>query len=257
MSSEAKLKVDSFRSQFFAGSSLLVCLCFTLYALPLFLLSPKLGALSLVLYRTAFAAAALAHGYRAAYTLKPRVEAALGGARSLPALQAAAPALYRDLFASNAFLYAVCCLTFLLSRPTGMALLPVALLCLLQLAAAASKTPLGQTPRAKALYDQLQARLPVLLSINATAQVAVGLTLLMGLLTRAREVPKTLVYWNVVLRGLYHCGDATVFKMKLPGTSSLYHGLAWKALDAQARPLLNRVPPVQRLVNNLARWFTG
>ena len=104
-------------------------------------------------------------------------------------------------------------------------------------------------------YDLLQANLPAALGVCASAQVMVGITLLLSLLTRQREVAKTFIYWNVVLRGFYHCADTVVFRMRLPGSSSLFHKQAWQALDAKAAPLLSRVPPLARAKDAAALWF--
>jgi len=68
---------------------------------------------------------------------------------------------------------------------------------------------------------------------------------------------KTFVYWNIILRAFYHCGDATIFRMKLPGSSSLFHKQAWQALDAKVAPLTSRVPALHRAKEAAAAWFRG
>lgn len=62
---------------------------------------------------------------------------------------------------------------------------------------------------------------------------------------------------NVVLRGFYNCQDATIFRMKLPGSSSVFHKQAWQALDAKAQPLTSRVPALQQAKGAAAAWFRG
>lgn len=83
--------------------------------------------------------------------------------------------------------------------------------------------------------------------------------LLCGVLTPivSPRQAKTFVYWNIILRGFYHCGDATIFRMKLPGSSSLFHKQAWQALDAKVAPLTSRVPALHRAKEAAAAWFRG
>jgi hypothetical protein len=66
-----------------------------------------------------------------------------------------------------------------------------------------------------------------------------------------------MVYWNMLLRGMYHCSDATVFRMKLPGTTAAYHKQAWQTMDAKVAPLVRMVPPVARAKDAAAAWFRG
>jgi hypothetical protein len=89
------------RGRFFFLSTSLVVACFLLHCLPLAMVSRTLGAVGLAAYRTGFLAAAAAHGYRVAYTLRPKLAAAGG---SVAALQAAAPVVAKELLASNSFL---------------------------------------------------------------------------------------------------------------------------------------------------------
>jgi hypothetical protein len=89
------------RGRFFFLSTSLVVACFLLHCLPLAMVSRSLGAVGLAAYRTGFLAAAAAHGYRVAYTLRPKLAAAGG---SVAALQAAAPVVAKELLASNSFL---------------------------------------------------------------------------------------------------------------------------------------------------------
>jgi hypothetical protein len=94
-------RTNAARAAFFYAASLLIVASFALWCLPLGIVSSKLAAVCSIAYRTGFCAAAVAHGYRVVYTFRPKL-AALG--TSVTALQAAAPALARELLGSNAFL---------------------------------------------------------------------------------------------------------------------------------------------------------
>lgn len=125
--SSGAASTDAFRGVVFFATSVIVVVCFFLQALPLGLLSRSLGIVSAAAYRAGFLAACVAHGYRVAYTLRPKLAAALSAG-----LQTAAPTLVRELLASSSFLYLLYCSLFLLSRPTALALMPVAFHALLQ-----------------------------------------------------------------------------------------------------------------------------
>ena len=126
-------------------------------------------------------------------------------------------------------------------------------------------------------YDLLQESLHTALAMCATMQVMIGVTMLFTLLSKNREVvrltapsgvaackshasaaqAKTFMYWNVILRGMYHCSDATIFRMKLPGSTSHYQKQAWQALDAKVAPVTSRVPALNRAKEAAAAWFRG
>lgn len=116
---------DAFRGVFFFVSSTVIVITFLLQALPLGMFGRVFAVASAAAYRTGFFAGAVAHGYRVVYTLRPKLAASTGW-------MAAAPTLSREVLASNSFLYTLYCLLFLTSRPTGLALLPVAFTALLQ-----------------------------------------------------------------------------------------------------------------------------
>ena len=206
---------DAFRGVAFFSASSIIVACFVLQALPLGILGRTLGVASAAAYRTGFFAAAAAHGYRVAYTMRPKLAAAVS-----TGLQAAGPALARELLSSNSFLYTLYCVLFLMSRPTALAMVPVAFTALLQaltyLARSSSPparrtaltlraappsrrsraAPQTKNPPASALwqtygvraYDMLQASLPVALGMCATMQVMIGITMLFSLLSSNREV---------------------------------------------------------------------
>ena len=180
---------DAFRSQFFFAASSLIVACFFLQALPLGVLGRTFAVAGAAAYRTGFFTATVAHGYRLVYTLKPKVAAAASNGSA--GLQAAAPGLARELLSSNSFLYTLYCLLFLMSRPTALAMVPVAFASLLQ-----ALTYLVKNPPASPLWEKygvrgyglLQESLPVSLGMCATSQVMIGITLLIGLLSSNREV---------------------------------------------------------------------
>lgn len=87
-----------FRGQAIFVLSALVVANFVGQCLPLALLSPRLGLLSMALYRAAAFSGLLSHGYRVFYTYRPKLK---GG---LAALRATAPALSRELLHSSSFL---------------------------------------------------------------------------------------------------------------------------------------------------------
>lgn len=232
---------------------------FVLYALPLAMLGRSFASLGVTAYRVAFAAALAAHANRLLYTLRPKMEG-----KSVPQLQAAAPALAREALGSNALLvcaqraclahagarataaarrgrtlalrlaptgaapaeaarlsrlalagarvvhsrlarpccslccaparraqYCLYCLLFLLSRPTPLALLPVAFTAFAQVSTHLRKNPPPWPAYAAygpKLDDLLNANLPLALGMCANAQVMIGITLIIGLATRQREV---------------------------------------------------------------------
>jgi hypothetical protein len=323
----AKAELESWRGRFFFAACALVVASFAVHCVPLALLSRRAGALGLLAYRTGFLAAAAAHGYRLAYTLRPQLAAAGGTAAGL---QAAAPGLARDMLRSNAFLvrrggqaparvrararrratsvarrrrpspvarltspvtrcprrrrtprrpspvarrirltpvaraqYTLYCLLFFVTRPTPLALAPVAFHALLQALTYLVKNPPAAGTRGAALwaaygpraYALLEGNLPTALGMCATAQVMLGVTLLLSLLTRQREVAKTFLYWNVLLRGFWHCPDAVVFRCKLPASSAQCHQQAWRAMDAKLAPVWTRVPPLARAKAAASNWF--
>ena len=177
----------------------MIVVCFVLQALPLGFLGRPLAVASAAAYRTGFFTAAAAHGYRTVYTLKPKLAAALSSG-----LQVAAPALARELLSSNSFLYTLYCLVFLVSRPTALAMVPVAFTSLLQ-----ALTYLVKNPPAMPLWEKygvrgyglLQESLPVTLGMCATMQVMIGITLLLSLLSSNREVVRTTRCVCVACRG--------------------------------------------------------
>ena len=181
---------DAFRSQFFFTASSLIVVCFCLQALPLGLLGRTFAVASAAAYRTGFFTATVAHGYRLVYTLKPKIAAAASNGSA--GLQAAAPGLARELPFSNSFLYTLYCLLFLLSRPTALAMVPVAFTSLLQALTYLMKNPPAQSALWEKYgvrgYGLLQESLPVSLGMCATSQVMIGITLLLGLLSSNREV---------------------------------------------------------------------
>ena len=184
---------DAFRSQFFFTASSLIVVCFFLQALPLGILGRTFAVASAAAYRTGFFTATVAHGYRLVYTLKPKIAAAASNGSA--GLQAAAPGLARELLSSNSFLYTLYCVLFLMSRPTALAMVPVAFTSLLQALTCLVKSP-PVSPSFRSLWDKygergyglLQETLPVSLGMCATSQVMIGLTLLLGLLSSNREV---------------------------------------------------------------------
>jgi hypothetical protein len=89
------------RAAFYYAASSLIVASFALWCLPLGIISPRLGLACIIAYRTGFLAAAVAHGYRIVFTMRPKLAAS---GTSVAALQAAAPALARELLGSNAFL---------------------------------------------------------------------------------------------------------------------------------------------------------
>ena len=137
---------------------------------------------------------------------------------------------------------------FLASRPTSLALLPPAFHALLQALTFLNKLqpahPLWLS-QGQRLYDKLQPLLPQALGTLASMQVMTGITLLLGLATTKREIAKTFVFWNVILRGMYHSPDATVLRMKLPGST----GCEPQLLDPNrsARPHGNPCMPSHKL----------
>jgi len=81
---------------------------------------------------------------------------------------------------------------------------------------------------------------------------------------------------------MYHSPDATVLRMKLPGSTGCelscwtqtahgrmailacphtncreHHKLAWRALEQRVEPLVSRVPPLKRALDVASRWFTN
>ncbi len=100
MASATAASTDAFRAKFFFSTTALVVVSFLLQALPLGMFSRALGAVGVIAYRTGFLAAALAHGYRVAYTVRPKLASA---GSTTAAMQALAP-IAKEVLASNSFL---------------------------------------------------------------------------------------------------------------------------------------------------------
>ena len=117
------------------------------------------------------------------------------------------------------------------------------------------KTALGQGARVQRAYALLTSQLAVVFVTMATAQVMLGLSLVGSLLTRKREIGKTFAYWNVILRGLYHCPDSTMLRYKAPLPSGQAHKLAWRSLAEKIGPIFTYVPALGRAKDAAAHWF--
>ena len=240
----SKGRQDELRGLFFAVSSAVTLVSILVYLL-LGFVAKGMASVTLLAYRLAFLTALGAHLYRASYTVLPRLTSF------------SAAALKRELLASNAVLRALYCAIFALTRPTGLAWLPLAVHAAAQLGAfVVAKTRLGADPRVRGAYDKLQRALPQLLVMVSQLEVAnAGVLLVAMFSSRAREVAKFAIYVNIFLRAAWHCNDDTIMKMRLPGSTSYYHRLTWALLDERARPILRAVPQVQSAVDRLAAWF--
>lgn len=243
-SAAAKARQDTFRSLVFAGSSAATLACVLVY-LFLGLVAPR-SSLPALCYRLSFLAALGAHAFRASYTLLPKVKTLAGDSA----------ALKRELFSSNAVLRSLYCAIFAFSaRPTGLAWLPVAVHAAAQLGAfAVAKTRAGADPRVRAAYDRFQGFLPQLLQMATSAEVANMFVLGAALLTSRREVSKFMLLLQF-LRAAWHCQDETIFKMRLPGSTSFYHRMTWGLVDERVRPLLRSAPAAQNAIDKAALWF--
>lgn len=112
---------DARRANVFFVSTSVVLAGFLISCLPLTLISSRLAPLARYGYKAAFAAAAVGHGYRALYSLSPKLPAPL----SFSSLSAAAPALAQAAKNSMAVYSLAYCLLFLTSRFTPLALPPI------------------------------------------------------------------------------------------------------------------------------------
>lgn len=118
------------------------------------------------------------------------------------------------------------------------------------------KTPrVGGHPKAAVGFKALTEKLGVIQASMATSQIMIGFSMIVALFTGKRELAKTFVYWNLILRGMYHANDAVVLRFKLPMTTGGANKMAWQALGQKVQPLLSAVPAVARITDTAANWF--
>ena len=238
-----KGRQDELRSLFFAASSAVTLVALLVYLL-LGFVAARMAAVTMQAYRLAFLSALGAHLFRATYTVLPKLTSL------------SVPVLKRELLGSNAVLRALYCAIFALTRPTGLAWLPVAVHAAAQLGAyVVGKTRAGADPRVRGAYDKFQRLLPHAMVMCSQLEIVNGGVLAAALFSSRREVAKFALYTNIYLRASFHCSDDTIMKMRLPGTTSYYHRMTWAMLDERFRPFLRAVPAVQNAVDKLAAWF--
>ena len=119
------------------------------------------------------------------------------------------------------------------------------------------KTKMGAHPKAAVGFKALSEKLGVAQASMATSQIMMGFSMIVALFSSKRELAKTFVYWNVLLRGFYHANDSVVLRFKLPMTTGGANKMAWQALGQKVQPLLSAVPAVARVTDAAANWFVA
>lgn len=144
------------------------------------------------------------------------------------------------------FHYAMMALVFLPHPPRALLVVPSGTLALYHVMAFCrshfSNTSLWKKYGARA-NDWLAARQSQALVVMAGAEVALGLLLVVELLSPRRQLLLVFFMWNM-LKMRYHAPD-----------SAAYHRQVWALLDEKTLPLRARVPAIQTLLGYIQRWF--
>lgn len=160
---------------------------------------------------------------------------------------------------TNNFQYCMYCTVFLLGHPVTIALLPPAILCIIQWATIASKLLAENAMWIKygaGLFDKLQANMVQAIVMVSTVEISTAFMLIFELFTRSRNPLRLMLYWNF-LRMRYKCTDNTVLRIKYThSNTAYYHQQVWTMLGDKAKPVLG-LRFIQPALNFAKTWFTG
>ncbi|EIE18733.1 hypothetical protein COCSUDRAFT_68176 [Coccomyxa subellipsoidea C-169] len=211
-----------------------------LLLLGLGVVQPLSGLLSYRAWRWFLAISVLSHGYK--LSLKH-------GRPTLRPFPAALKAWFVPVATSTDFQYLLLSFMFLQTRPMTLVVVPIWVLALYHFFAYASQhfssNPLWVKYGADA-HRFLSANQGQALVFNAGAEIGAGLLLLLGLLTPARSIMLTFIYWRNFLPARYNTPD-----------SSAYHRQAWGMLAERAAPVLRAVPMLQVPISYIKRGFAA
>ncbi|BDA49740.1 hypothetical protein COCOBI_14-3600 [Coccomyxa sp. Obi] len=220
--------------------NLLFILHTALLLLGLCVVQPLSSFLSYRAWRWFLALSVLSHGYK--LFLKY-------GKPALRPFPAALKAWFGPAAMSTDFQYLLLSILFLQARPMTLVVVPIWILALYHFFAYASQhfssNPLWIKYGADA-HRFLSANQGQALVFNAGAEIGTGLLLLVGLLTPARSIMLTFIYWRNFLPARYNTPD-----------SAAYHRQAWAVLAEKASPVLQAVPLLQTPINFIKRGFTN
>lgn len=142
--------------------------------------------------------------------------------------------------------YAVISISLISSRPLLPAIVPMFVLAVFHtsymLAGQYGSHPMYRTYGAP-LHSKLVARQRDAQLGNAGAEIMTGFLLIAMILTPARNLLQTFLYWQI-LRTRYWTPDCRE-----------YHRQAWSVVGLQARPLLDKVPALNTPIGFVQRWF--
>ena len=82
--------------------------------------------------------------------------------------------------------------------------------------------------------------------------------MILSLFTSSRQVVRTFLYWNLLLRARYQCKDNSVYRIKFTsGDVSLYHRIVWQQLGQMVSPVITKVPVLGKVQAKAITWFRG